>query len=214
VASILIAVLIVPWACPSTLAQTDTVFSPADKFSIPASNGTISFAVNGTYANATLENGVWNFTDLRLNGSQPLESFEVSAQNSNVTIFSYLTFSATIRGALLSYAVKGQGKQTIDIGIDSKKDGRNANAEWSVIFNGALRGEGDGWSITPDSTLIINDAVGNVTILYYGFLYSIGDNSNLPFYQQHSVVIITVVAVAITIIIAIAIRVKNRKHSD
>ena len=93
--AIIVIIFIFLLTCPNTQAQTNTSFNPADKFSIPAYNGSISFAVNGTYSNATFENNTWTFTNLLLNGSQPLENFEISTQNSNVTIFSYLTANNT-----------------------------------------------------------------------------------------------------------------------
>ena len=84
---ILLAALVLPLFCTSTIAQPNIAFTPADKFSIPEYNATISFAVNGTYAQATLENGIWNFADLRLNNSKPLHSLNASARDYNVTVF-------------------------------------------------------------------------------------------------------------------------------
>jgi hypothetical protein len=49
-------VLVLPWVCFITQAQTDTAFKPTDNFDIPALNSTISFATGGTYERASLEN--------------------------------------------------------------------------------------------------------------------------------------------------------------
>lgn len=189
-------------------AQTEITFTSKDKFGIPASNGTITFAANGTYTWASLENGIWNFVNLRLDNSQPLEKLEVSAQNSNVTITSYRSFNATLRGALLGYIVEGQGKQTFNLGLDPKR------GEWSVIFNGVFMGEGDGWSTLPEGTLTITGATYNVTIAYYSFLdyFEVDRDSDQPLFQQHSVVIITTVALATTVILTLAIRRKNKER--
>lgn len=206
----IVLVLIVSQVCPNALAQTVTNFTSADRFNIPSHNGTVSFAVNGTYANATLENGTWTFADLRLNGSQPLEIFEVSTQDSNVTIFAHLSFDTLRRIALLAYFVEGQGTQTLNMGIESGKGESGASAEWSVLFNDVFVGEGDGWSIAPDGTLTVTGVTGNVTIIYFSI--EDGSSANLPFHEQHSIVILTAVAVAITVTATVAVKVKNKKY--
>jgi hypothetical protein len=86
IAAFLMIGLVLPCACYIALAQSDVNFTPADSFDIPASNGAITFAVNGTYSQASLINGTWNFENLRLDYSHPLENLEVSAQNSKITI--------------------------------------------------------------------------------------------------------------------------------
>lgn len=70
IAAILMIVLVFPYIYPNAQAQTVTTFTPADKFSIPAYNGVISFAVNGSYSEATLDNDTWTFNSLTLNGSR------------------------------------------------------------------------------------------------------------------------------------------------
>ena len=98
--------------CPNTQAQTTTAFTPADKFLVPAYNGSISFAVNGTYSNAAFENNTWTFTNLHLNRSTLLENFEISTQNSNVTVISYTTSNNNLfLYARLVYVAEGEGKQ-------------------------------------------------------------------------------------------------------
>jgi len=208
IAAFLMIGLVLPWACHIAVAQSDVNFTPTDSFDIPASNGAISFAVNGTYSQASLINGIWNFANLRLDYSHPLENLEVSAQNSKITIRSYWRFNTTLGTALLRYRVEGQGKQTFNIGLDPKR------GEWSVVFDEVYMGEGDGWSMSPDGTLTITGATSNVTVWYYGFPGSIiGDgSSNQPFYEQHSVAGATAVAVAITLAFAIAIRIRNQKR--
>jgi hypothetical protein len=213
-AALIIVVLL--QVCPIAIAQTDTNFTPADSFHIPSHNTIISFAVNGTYANAKLRNDTWNFADLRLSGSQPLENLEVSAQDSNVTIVSYQVYNTTLSSARLRVVVEGRGKQTFNIGIDVEQGEWGVHPEWSVIVNGVWMGEGDGWSITLDGTLTITGLIGNVTIVHYGFLEAIGSENGAiqSFVQKHSVAIITTVIVAITVIIAIVIRVRNKKQLE
>jgi len=211
--AIIVIVLIFPWTCLNTQAQTDITFNSADKFSIPSYNGTISFAVNGTYSKATLENDTWTFTNLRLNRSQPLENFKISTQNSNVKVFSYLAFNTTLQSARLRYAVEGKGKQIFNFGLVSQ-GGEWSGVDWSVITgNNVFMAEGEGWTISNDGTLVVTGAAGNVSIVHWGFFENSLPSSNLPFYQQHSVAIITAVAVAVAVVIAVVIKVKSREHS-
>jgi len=210
---IIVIVLIFPWTCPNAQAQTNITFSPADKFNIPSYNGTISFAVNGTYSEATFENDTWTFMNLRLYGSQPLDNFKISTQNSNVTIFSYLAFNTTLQSALLRYATEGQGKQILNLGLGSQ-EGEWSSIDWSVITNNnVFIAEGEGWTISHDGTIVITGAAGNVSIVHWGFFENSIPSSNLPFYQQHSVAIVIAMVVAVTIIVAIVIKVKSKGHS-
>jgi hypothetical protein len=190
------------WQVPT--AQAENTFIPTDKFTTPSQNSTISFAVSGTYSNATLKNGVWSFTDLRLNGSQPLDKLEVSTQNSNITIFSHLSYDYLRKISVLTYFAEGQGTQTLNIGIGAGKEQGGINIEWSVIVNDAFIAQGDRWNITPEGTLTITGLSGNVTILYF----SLGEeesNENLPFIQQHSIAILTSCIVIATITTAVII---------
>jgi hypothetical protein len=211
-----VVVLILSWVFPIGLAQTDVNFTSSDKFDIPASNGTITFAANGSYAWAGLENGVWRYMNLRINGSQPLENFQVSAQDSNVKIVSYRAGNTTLSSARLRVVVEGRGKLTFNMGIDVEQGDWGGHPDWSVIVNGVWMGERDVWSIAPDGTLTINGVDGNVSIAHYGFLEAMGseNSSNQPFHQKHSVAIIITVVVAIIVIIAIAIGVRNKKRLE
>ena len=207
VSTVLILALLLSCTCHSAQAQSDVSFTPTDKFEIPASNGVITFAFNGTYTKASLVNDTWAFVNLCLNYSQPLEKLEVSAQNSNVTIISYLKFNATFRGVLLSYRVEGQGKQTFNIGLPLTE------GEWSVLLEDDFKGEGDGWHAAPDATLTITDAKSAVTIWYFGFPTDFDVDDDTPFYLQHSVTIATAAALAVTATIGFVIRRKNHDSS-
>ena len=206
--------IVCPWILPNSKAQTNTPLTSTDKFAIPEFNGTISFAVNGSYSKAVLENNVWTFTNLRLNGSQPLENFKISTQNSNVTIFSFIAINFTRHTSRLRYAVEGQGKQIVNLGINTTQNGEWNSLDWSVIKNNnVFMTENEGWSITHDNTLTVEGVTGNVSIVYWGFLQNL-PSSNLPFYLQHSVAI-TIVAVTVVVIsVAATIKIVNRKQSN
>jgi hypothetical protein len=204
--AIIVIIFIFLLTCPNSQAQTSIAFKPTDIFLVPAYNGSISFRVNGTYSAATFENNTWTFTNLHLTGSQPLENLKFSAQNSNVTIFSYVTSnntgSQTVR---LRYAVEGTGKQILNLGLSPKEGGSNPSAEWTVtVNNNVFLAQGNGWSISHDGTIIVNGANGNVSIVNYSM-----SNSNLPFFQQHSVAVAIATALAIVVVIAVVIKVKN-----
>jgi hypothetical protein len=211
ISAVLLIILVLSCSYPSAQAQSDITFTPKNTFVIPTSNGTISFAFNGTYAKASLVNDVWTFVNLHLAYSQLLEKLEVSAKNSKITIISYNSFDTRFRGfrgALLNYKVEGQGKQTFNMGIPLTE------GEWSVLLENEFKGEGDGWSVSPDATLTITGAKSNVTIWYFGFPESFNaEDANNPFYIEHSVAIATAVALAVTATFAFAIRKKNPKDS-
>lgn len=218
IAAVVFVALIIPWNCPVAFAQTATAFSPANNFSIPAINGSVSFSVNGSYSTATFENNTWFFTNLRLNYSQVLRTFSISTQNSNVTINSYRTNNANVlaRTLQLSYTVMGQGQQTINLGL-SQRQTVLSSASWYVTFNPINFGghttflsEGQRWHFLPDGSLIINGA-DRVTVNYDS---SSNTGANLPFWQQHSVAIATIVALAVVVVVVVVIKVKSKKDSD
>jgi len=200
---------------PAMQAQAVTSFTPKDNFGIPAYHGSISFGFNGSYSTATFDNDSWTFTNLLLSGSLPIETLKFSAQNCNVTVFSYQSLNITTFGImLLRYVVEGHGVQILNLGVNSTQSGINANAEWNVVFgNRYFAEEGDGWYLSHDGTLTITGATtGNVTVLHYTFL-NMGNTQNLPFYQQHSVGIIVAVVAALTVAVAVAIKLKTREPS-
>jgi hypothetical protein len=208
---VLLIVLVLPSACPPAQAENDVNFTSKDTFSIPASNGFISFAVNGTYTSASLDNDVWTFVNLQLDNLQRLDKLGVSAQNSNVTIIAYSMFDTRFRGfrgALLSYKVEGQGKQSFNIGVPLEP------GEWSVLLGEEFKSEGDGWSVAPDATVTVTAAKSNVTIFYFGFPESFNPDANQPFYIEHSVAIAVTAALAITVTFALAVKRKTQNASD
>ncbi len=211
-AAVLIIGLVFPYACLNTQAQTATTFTPSNKFSIPELNGTISFAVNGSCSSATLANQTWRFTDLRLRNSQPLGNLKVSVENSNMTIYSYRGTSITV-GATLRCTVQGMGTQSVNLGLNTSRS--TDASEWTVTIpetdgSTVFLAEGEGWTLLPDNTVVLVGITGNFSITHYSG-FTAPNNSNLPFYQQHSIIIITAVLVAVTVSIAVVIKVKVRR---
>jgi hypothetical protein len=211
--TIIIILLFSPWIYPNAQAQNNLVLTPAEKFSIPLYNGTLSFAFNGTYSKATLENDSWTFTNLNLMGSQTLQNFTVSAQNSNITIDFYSALNFTRRSSLLLYTVEGQGKQVFNFGQATGGEKFTA-VDWSVIVgnNFVFLPEGQEWTISSDGTIFVNGvSSGNVSIIHWAFFDSSTMGSNLPFYQQHSVALAIVVSLSVVVAASVVMKVRETK---
>jgi len=216
VIAVILGILIVfSNSSPDLLAQTGASFTPKGIFGIPAYHGSISFGFNGSYSTATFDNDSWIFTNLQVDGSLPIGILSFSAQNCNVTIFSYQAINATTFDImLLRYVVEGRGVQILNLGVNSTQSGLSANDEWDVVFGTRyFAEEGDGWYLSRDGTLTVTGATaGNVTVMHYTFPI-MGNNENLSFYQQHSVAIAIAIGAAVTVAIAVAIKVKTREPS-
>jgi hypothetical protein len=209
-AAVIILVLEFSCFCPISQAQTRQTFTPSDKFNIPELHGSVSFALNGSYLEAKLENNTWVFTDLRFNISIPLGNLKISTENSNVIVQSYRAFNFSFRSARLLYTVEGVGKQTVNFDFNSSTP--SSVSEWSVNLDGrSYIGEGKGWNLLRDNTVVVTGATKNATVVRYTFVDSFND-SNLPLYQRHSITITTGAAIALTVAIAIIIKVKVRKE--
>lgn len=199
---------------PDSRAQTDITFAASTKFDIPAYNTTITFAVNGSYSDAKLQNNGWVFTNLRVNDSSPV-NLKISCQKCNITVLSYFNNTA-FPVAALTYRVDGQGVQTVNLGLGNTTTVSGQNLDWTVIHNGRdFLAEGETWNISQDGTVTVSGVTGNLSVAHFGFLDNLrNDNSNLPFYMQHSVTIATIAVTAATIGTAVLIKVRSRKNSD
>jgi len=203
-AIILLSIVSLPFL-QNIQAQNATAFLPADKFSIPERHGSISFAVNGSYSSAVLENNTWIFNDLTLNSSAYSGTLKISAQGSNITITEFRPFTAFSRSQVVRYIAEGEGVQTVNFDINYATDPR----EWSVTLSRTVYlNEGENWHLLPDDTVVVTGQSGNVSVAHYKL--DIPDDSGLPFYQQHSVALATIAVVAATVLAAVLIRVKVR----
>jgi len=188
----------------TTQAQNVTDFTAQDNFAIPEKNGSISFATNGSYVEAKLQDHTWTFSNLSLGTSQNRGTLKISAENSNITITDY---RIGVRSQLIRYIAEGQGTQTINFINDTK---RTHPTEWTVIVSSTnFLAEGKDWTLRSDNTIVVNEQSGNVSILHYRF--EMPDNSDQPFYIQHSVALITAAVLAATTVTATIITVKLRR---
>jgi len=219
VTAVIILLLVFSYYCPLSQGQMSHTFTTSDKFAIPNLKGTIGFAVNGSYSEATLNNDAWTFTNLTLN-KQSIPGFGLndfssvgnltfSTQDSNVTILAYVTINDSFSVSLLSYTVEGKGKQMINFDLSSS--GPAEPAEWSLIIpKNVVLAEGQGWTLLPDSTLIVTSEASNLTVVHFDLI--LPDKSNLPFYIQHSVTLATAAVMAIVATLALIVRAKTVKR--
>jgi hypothetical protein len=171
----------------------------------------VCFAQNGSYSKATLENNGWTFENLNINGSMPLQNFSVSAQNSNVTIFSYFSSNNATTTLRLRYSVEGEGKQIFNFGQQTHVNG----VDWTIVKTlnrkNTFLTPGTDYTISSNGTFIVNGGTGNFSIAHYNFYNNNLLHSNLPFYLQHSVAIVTSAVIAIFVVLSTVIAVRNRK---
>lgn len=200
--AIIVIILTMSLTCPNALAQTSTAFGPAAEFNVPAYHGVISFAENGTYASAVFENNTWVFTNLHLYRSPPLRSLVISAEDSNVIIYSHNVTTADFPNERLTYLAQGKGEQVINMGVGPHG---GSPVDWIVVTNGTFIS--NGWSVARNGTVTVTGLTGTISVIYFGFTSQIA-NSHLPFYEQHSVAIAVTVAVAATLGVAVFVKVK------
>lgn len=208
-------------SCSIGSAQTSVNFSPADKFNIPVSNGTINFGVNGSYSTATLQGSVWTFTDLLLDGSVPLATLKISTENSNLTIIYYHTrigTSTVIPNESFNYIIVGEGTVTVNLGYSNA--GQYSGSDWYVSKasgNGITRyffTLGRDYVMGNDGTFSIYKITGNITVTHVMLSSFAGNNSNLPFLQRHSVVIAAAIVLVLTITVCVVIKLKNKPDKE
>jgi hypothetical protein len=206
-----------------TQAETPTRFTSDDKFANPAQNSTIGFALNGSYASATLQGGTWVFRNLTfddpklpyfdLTGLRSIGNFNISARNCNVTVWVYLNVDFTYPVALVSYYSDGAGSQTVNLGLNNTQS--THSSEWSVVTdNNVFLAEGDVWKLLTDNTIVISPQhPGNVTVMHFDF-NDPGFQQTLPWWMQHSILLFAGVVLAVTIAAAVLIRVRKNKSSS
>ncbi len=216
VIALIATVFFVSLICAGVQAQERVNVTRSDKFAIPANNGTISFAQNGSYSTANLQNNFWVFTDLQLNGSMPLANLKISTENSEVIVTSYRTRNGTVPSESLSYRIAGEGRVMVNLGLSD--EGIWNGGDWSVTkrqTNSTLfPAPGHDWNIGNDGTVTVYELTGNMTITHYFFDRALGNVSNLPFYQQHSVAIEVAIAVTIVVMVASVIKLKSGLGPD
>ena len=209
----IIAILAFPCGYQTVQAQTEhkTVFTSADIFITPDFNSSIRFAINGSCSEVSLVNGVWTFTNLRLNNSQASNNFSITAKDSNLTIYSLRTGDFN-RSSFLRYTAQGEGTQTVNLYPGSTR--QTHWSEWSVTVprSGTIwLSEGENWKLQPDNSVIVWGLTGNISVVRYNFSPSYRD-SNLPLHLQHSIAIITAAVLATVVATTVIIQITARRR--
>jgi hypothetical protein len=142
---------------PFTAISTPMAFTPATQFSLPITNGTVSFAQIGYYENVTIVNDTWVFAHLQLDSPQTdllsdsptTANLNITTQNSNITITSferlltpdsndYQNNGSWLTAGWLNYTVTGVGKQIIKIQFNlvnwtlPSQDDINGTSTWPI----------------------------------------------------------------------------------
>ena len=195
---------ILSWFFILVYAETETAFTPDNKFEIPQNNSSISFSTNGTYEMASLKKGTWIFGNLHFINSQGQEKIDlkVSATNCDVTVDYYMIYDRIFDGenvkrARLRYTIFGYGTQIFNLGLDPKA------GQLDAILDGEWVGKNRGWTHSSDGTFTVTGATENVSLLYYGYPGSDEDNKNV--FNNHSVVIASTFSFGIVIFLAVVI---------
>ncbi|MDR2699676.1 MAG: beta-propeller fold lactonase family protein [Nitrososphaerota archaeon] len=192
-----------------------TVTSPpiVSRFLIPALDSSVNFAVDSTYASATLKDNMWIFTDLYIVESSLLfERFEVLTQNTDLTIISCTTVrTLEFQSIKLDYTVNGKGSQVLNFGPPPEK---NRHIKWNVIYNNVSLEEGKDWIVSDNNqTITINSTNINgakVSVNRYYFSDSF-DKPELAFIEQHLVTIVIGATLITVLTMAVFIKIKNKE---
>jgi hypothetical protein len=140
--------------------STPLISTPANQFSIPITNGSVSFARIGYYENGTLVNDTWVFTHLQLDSQQTdllssspnSANLNVTAQDSNITLSSFERLltpeggdvnntGSWLTAGWLNYTVTGVGRQVIAIQFNLAnwtaipQDEINGTETWPINLN-------------------------------------------------------------------------------
>ena len=108
--------------------------------------------------------------------------------------------------------MNGVGTQMVNLGLNVSKP--TSPSEWTVTIlgpdgNTVFLAENEGWNLLPDNTVVVTGITGNLSVVHYNFGANI--DTNLPFFQAHSIAIITGIVLASAVAVAVVIKVKVRK---
>ena len=164
------------------------IFTPETQFYIPKYNTYISYAIGGSYINASLIDNIWHFTGLKFEGATsifptvPGVDFSISTQDCNLTITRFdMLFILPPSSGWIEYTVSGVGNQTINMHYHEPR-----SLTYTVQIDGEEKAQNDGWSISDDGWLTVTGASSNVKIYYEQAFSTIksGDVFFIPEYNS------------------------------
>jgi hypothetical protein len=199
-------------------------FIATTSFAIPSSNGSLNFAVDGSYDKANLNGDTLSFTNLTLNnyaintgmfasnvtGRDVLPyifqfgcpaDIGVSAHDCNITItgitpLTWHTFMPT-----LNYTVQGTGSQTFTLPF------KLSDFDWTITVDGVSKTEGDGWTRINDNQIKVTSANAAVSI------HGLPIEHFPPSPRVYSLAIFLCVVIAgVVVAIAMLAYILSRKH--
>jgi hypothetical protein len=193
-------------------AQNIHAFTPDSAFIIPERNGTVYFAVNGTYSEAQMENNSWVFRNLQLTNSPFMRFLSVSTENCNVTISSFAGIITTQNSGAIHYNVTAAGTQTFNFGLNPAFAENPKSHLITVRFNQSqypdYHPQGEGWTLSRDGTITVTHAMNDTYIIYRDFSSQLPDEE-LPFYQNHLVLVVALASVGALVLIGAVVKLKT-----
>lgn len=107
----------------------------------------------------------------------------------------------------------GSGKQIFYFGqIPGVQNTINWYVDSTINGKTLFLTPGVDWTISRNGTVDINAATGNFSTVRFSTFNPISMNSNLPFYEQHSIALTTSAVVAIVLVLAVVITLRNRAY--
>ena len=195
-------------------AQNTTAFAPDTPFVIPERNGTIYFAANGTFSEAQMGNNSWVFRNLQLTNSPLVPFLRVSTENCNITLSSFSGIITTQNSGAVHYNVTGAGNQTFNFGLNPAFAENLKSHLITVRFNQSqypdYHPEGDGWTLSADGTITVSHAVNDTYIFYRDFSGQLPDEE-LPFYQNHAMLVLALVSVGAIVLVGAVVKLKTSR---
>jgi hypothetical protein len=230
---ILLIFISFPQSIASEEGQVET-FHSLDKFFVPSSNGSISFAVGGSYAllkeensslhfyGLILDNYVLNFTDPHidiakgtvtgrdiLNYTRNNGDFSVAIQDCNVIILNYDILAKFLPAqGWLNYTVSGVGSQSFNLHYTGTVF---QPLNWTVFINDTVVPE-EMWYVSSDGWVTVSSSNTNVSI----FFEMIDSPKDEPIVPQDTVTLsvtaVIIVLIMLTTIIIFLLRRQAKKQ--
>ncbi len=171
----------------------------------------------------------WFFGGQQQIDQAPIDSIEIGAKNCNITIVALYVTNQTVsqnafnnsflsgqRMGQVQYNVTGSGSQSFNFKL-SPVFGQNPHIRDIVVllddfFNTntsqGFNQRGEGWDVLSDGTVTVTGATSSATIMCRDYSSKLMDQ-NLPFYNAHSVLTVSLLLVVGIAAVGLAVYVKT-----